>query len=185
MDPSRFDELTKTLATPISRRQALKTLAASAFGGLLAFSGLDRAFARTGRCPPGLKLCHGKCVNPRTDPKNCGVCGVVCASGLCVNGLCCPPGTICQNGQCVTPPCTSGCFNSCNSSGTCYCNNTTGGTPACVQPFCLTGPCTSSAQCPSGSICSTQGCCGSQPFCIPLCNTPSTGTSVRKYGAAS
>src|SRR5260221_10727020 len=87
MDPTKFDELTKSLATPTSRRQAVKTLAASAFGSMLAFSGLDRVFAMTGRCRPGLTLCHGKCVNTKTDPKNCGVCGTVCVSGLCVNGL--------------------------------------------------------------------------------------------------
>jgi hypothetical protein len=242
MDPAKFDEFTKELVTPSSRRQALKTLAASAFGGMLAFSGLDRVFAKTGHCPPGLKLCQGKCVNTRTDPKNCGVCGTVCVSGLCVNGLCCPPGTItcnnsccdgtclngttccptgqtcgttccpagqvclngttccptkqacgttccpagmiCQNRQCVVPPCPSGCFNPCNQSGTCYCNITTEGTSACVQPICLTGPCASSAECPPGSICSNQGCCGSQPFCIPLCNTSAPATSVRTYGAA-
>src|SRR5260370_26589933 len=97
MDPTKFDELTKSLATPTSRRQAVKTLAASAFGSMLAFSGLDRVFAMTGRCRPGLTLCHGKCVNTKTDPKNCGVCGTLCVSGLCVNGLCCPPRTANRN----------------------------------------------------------------------------------------
>src|SRR5713101_813959 len=206
MDPTKFDELTKSLATPTSRRQAIKTLAASAFGSILAFSGLDRVFARTGHCPPGLTLCHGKCVNTKTDPKNCGVCGTVCVSGLCVNGLCCPPGTIncnnsccdgtcingttccpakqacgsiccpsgmiCQNGQCVTPPiCTStGCATVCLNNSSCFCVTTTEGV-SCVQPICTFVTCTTSADCPSGQVCFTQGCCGGGSFCVPLCPT--------------
>src|SRR5260370_24601189 len=90
MDATKFEEFTKSLATPTSRRQAVKALAASAFGSMLAFSGLDRVFAMTGRCRPGLTFCHGKCVNTRTDPKNCGVGATVCVSGLGVNGVCCP-----------------------------------------------------------------------------------------------
>jgi hypothetical protein len=230
MDPSKFDEFTKELVSSTSRRQALKTLAASAFGGMLAFSGLDRVFARTGRCPPGLKLCHGRCINPRTDPKNCGVCGVVCASGLCVNGLCCPPGTItcnnsccdgtclngttccptgqtcgngccptgqacingntccpskrvcgsiccpagqvCQNGMCVTPPNCSGtgCATPCLNNSACDCVTTTEGV-SCVQPVCTFVTCTTSADCSSGEVCFTQGCCGSGSFCVPICPT--------------
>lgn len=34
MEPSKFDELTKALATSTSRRQALKAIAATALGGL-------------------------------------------------------------------------------------------------------------------------------------------------------
>jgi len=238
MDPTKFDELTKSLATPTSRRQAVKTLAASAFGSMLAFSGLDRVFAMTGRCRPGLTLCHGKCVNTKTDPKNCGVCGTVCVSGLCVNGLCCPPGTIncnnsccdgtclngttccptgqtcgttccpigqvclngttccpakqvcgntccpsgmiCKNGQCVTPPnCPStGCATACLNNSSCDCVTTTEGV-SCVQPICTFVTCTTSADCPSGQVCFTQGCCGGGSFCVPLCPTggaPASGT---------
>lgn len=41
MDSSRFDDLTKALATATSRRQALKTLAATTLGGIRGRS-LDR-----------------------------------------------------------------------------------------------------------------------------------------------
>jgi hypothetical protein len=46
MEPYRFDELTKALATSTSRRQALKTIAATTLAGLLGLSGIDTAFAK-------------------------------------------------------------------------------------------------------------------------------------------
>jgi hypothetical protein len=51
MDPHRFDDLTRALATTPSRRQFLKTLAGGAAGGLLAFLGVGEAAA----APPGCK----------------------------------------------------------------------------------------------------------------------------------
>jgi len=159
MESSRFDELTKSLATATSRRQALKTLAVTTFGGILALSGLGNAFAKT--CPPGKKLCAGKCVDTKTDPHNCGVCGTVCKSGLCVNGLCCPPGAIkcgnsccsftCQNGKCV-PPCTANGGKCSGNSDCCSGNCSNGvccgsGKVGLCNGSCAT-PCTSSADCP-------------------------------------
>lgn len=34
------------------------------------------------------KCCSGRCVNHYLDPRNCGECGKVCASGLCIDGSC-------------------------------------------------------------------------------------------------
>ena len=45
MEPTRFDELTKVLATPTTRRQALRAIAATTMGGLLGLGGLGTAFA--------------------------------------------------------------------------------------------------------------------------------------------
>src|SRR6266851_2008797 len=157
MDPTKFDELTKSLATPTSRRQAIKTLAASAFGSILAFSGLDRVFARTGHCPPGLTLCHGKCVNTKTDPKNCGVCGTACVSGLCVNGLCCPPGAInCKN---------SCCDGTCLNGNTCCPTSRVCGSICCPAGMICQGGMCVTPTCPDGN------CTGCAPFFSPFCNS--------------
>lgn len=34
------------------------------------------------------RCCGGRCVNYNIDPRNCGACGEVCASGLCIDGAC-------------------------------------------------------------------------------------------------
>jgi hypothetical protein len=42
-----------------------------------------------GTCGKGLSNCANHCVNLKTDRKNCGHCGHVCASGVaCIDGLC-------------------------------------------------------------------------------------------------
>ena len=57
MESNKFDELTKTLATSTSRRQALKTLAATALGGLLGASSIGTAFAASPTCVSGGHRC--------------------------------------------------------------------------------------------------------------------------------
>jgi hypothetical protein len=39
-------------------------------------------------CAPFETLCNGECVDITTDPTNCGTCGKVCPSNLCVAGQC-------------------------------------------------------------------------------------------------
>lgn len=127
-----------------------------------------------------LQACHdcgGNVSNICSGPT-----GSVCCQGgsSCCPGpastTCCAPGTVCAgNGQCVKPrafcipTCTAdtcngtatGCLQAC-AAGTvgCACVSTTDGTPACVQEVCTNVVCTSSADCGSGSVCFTQGCCG-------------------------
>lgn len=40
------------------------------------------------RCDTGLTVCEGRCVDLDTNPRHCGRCGNVCASGVCIDGLC-------------------------------------------------------------------------------------------------
>lgn len=72
MDPRNFDELTKTLATNTSRRQALKTIVASLAGGALGLSGIDAALAKL-RCRS-----YGQSCSSNSD----------CCSNFCNNGQC-------------------------------------------------------------------------------------------------
>src|SRR5207248_8571234 len=104
MEPTRFDDLTKALATATSRRQALKAIAATTLGSILGLSRLGTAF--------GAPKCHRAGTGCDTDSQCCS--GLYCANGekctpcpalpACNSGCPCPQGQTCSNGQCVTPP---------------------------------------------------------------------------------
>ncbi len=74
MDSSRFDEFTKALASSISRRQALKSIAATVIGGIF---GLGRASDVLADCQPFGHPCASN-----GD----------CCSGFCMDGRCFPRG---------------------------------------------------------------------------------------------
>jgi len=117
MEPSRFDELTKALATSTSRRQALKAIAATTLGGILGLGGIGTAF--------GKPKCHSAGLGCDTNSNCCP--GLYCANNekctpcpalpACNSGCPCPSGQTCSNGQCVTPPPQSQPFCLC-SDGT-------------------------------------------------------------------
>ena len=111
-----FDEIVRTLATPLPRRRMLGRMAGLLAGAALTRLWPERAAAGTqgGRCPPGTRpspdgtcvpvgqpgggggcpnpgeiRCAGTCVDAQTDPDNCGVCGSQCLEGeFCVAGQC-------------------------------------------------------------------------------------------------
>src|SRR5690242_18599315 len=116
MDPTKFDELTKVLVTPTSRRQALKALAATTVGGILSISGIGTVFAKKKPCQSPAESCHN-------DKQ--------CCSGTCCEGLCCDQGQICSRGTCVCAPGTHpSCPNfpsGCNGNPECVCIETTEG----------------------------------------------------------
>lgn len=135
MNPSTFDDLTKTLATSTSRRQALKTIAATALGGILGLSGIGTAFAKckpagigcnsNSQCCSG-GCCHGTCRDLSNDPNNCGKCGNVCSTGVCQNGTCtstCPPDLTCGDQCCPS-----------DSPVCCVLDPDVGGTQCCPPP---------------------------------------------------
>jgi len=82
MDATRFDDLTKALATSNSRRAALKAIGA-ALGGALGLSSIGTAFA----------MCHAA-------GHACGG-NQVCCSHVCCNGVCCRSGQACDERICV------------------------------------------------------------------------------------
>jgi hypothetical protein len=64
------------------------------------------ASTETITCSPDQRACGTNCTDIRTDPGNCGACGVPCIAGQ-----------ICQGGHCITK-CDEGevaCFNSCHN----------------------------------------------------------------------
>jgi len=64
--------------------------------------------------------------------------------------------------------------------GGCACVPTTEGATVCIVPSCVAA-CTTSADCPAGSVCFTLGCCGPATFCVPIApaGTSCTGPRAR------
>jgi stigma-specific protein Stig1 len=50
--------------------------------------GLQGTFKCLSRCEAPLVACGAYCINTFSDDKNCGMCGKVCASGICQSGKC-------------------------------------------------------------------------------------------------
>lgn len=73
--------------------------------------------------------CNGKCINLKTDSKNCGSCGTDCESGQsCKNGQCsCPLGKTLCDGKCVNTNADGGncgkCGNICSGGKACLLGN--------------------------------------------------------------
>ncbi len=134
MEPSRFDELTKTLATATSRRQALKTFATTALGGILGLGDLGTVFAKPCKpngigCNVGNQCCsggccHGTCTDLNTT-SNCGSCRTTCDTNqVCQSGRCCLSNGAtfpfnCGPGCCIGTPCCSEYVS--NDGSTCTC----------------------------------------------------------------
>jgi hypothetical protein len=78
MDATRFDDLTKALATSTSRRAAFKTIAATTLAGLLGLGGIGAAFP-----------------NCRAPGSKCGE-NKQCCSHVCCDGVCCGPSLSCR-----------------------------------------------------------------------------------------
>jgi len=115
MQNSKFEEFTKALATnSISRRAALKGIAASAVAGILAIGGVGNAFAHSKiddapaskTCPKGLHGCSQACVHKPT----CDCVKTVSGTIICVHPMCtgipCKKNSDCGTGSvCFTEGC--------------------------------------------------------------------------------
>src|SRR5262245_34164174 len=90
-----FDDISRTLATPMPRSHALKLIVGALIGTILTPLGFAQGRggnrepcpgARGDSCPPGQKCCGGFCCpHPHT----------------CCGNTCCPPPKDCVNGVCV------------------------------------------------------------------------------------
>jgi len=176
MEDSRFDELTKALSTPTSRRQALKTFTATTLAGILSLSSLDKVFAKHctangHKCRSSKDCCSGLC-DPTTSTCVCPpspACNSECpcpSDSTCINGTCCPNqlacGSVCcSGGTCCSFGVCCGLGTICTSNGTC---------------------CPTSQLCPNGSCCPTGTTCLSNNTCARPCS--STGDCLSSCGGA-
>ncbi len=100
-------------------------------------------------CSSTQMLCGGACIDPLTDPNNCGSCGNICSA---------PFATICSDGTCV-PVCTcTGGLTNCGPCGTCV--DTTSDADNC-------GAC--GRVCPQGQPCVQSACACPSLSCMGGC----------------
>jgi hypothetical protein len=188
MEEQRFDDLTRKLATPISRRQAFKALVATALGGFLIRAGSDEALAGggnsacahwchdhfsgsdAGHCTSeaahGQGLCHSACGPGGSGGTLCGgpsfSTSTCCTSpsGTCCGGVCttCPTGGTCSGTTCVCPAGKVNCSGTCQQ---CCSNSDCPNFQECFKGTC--GFCSSSNPCPTGYTCENGGCFKSCP----------------------
>ena len=160
MDDHRFDDLTRALSAPASRRAALRGLAGAALGAVAAALGRDEAAATHTVCRHHGKPCRraAQCCSGRCTAA--GVCKCPTGTTKCGSTACCPAGQTCVNGVCqaaCTPNCAGrncggdGCNGSC---GTCTHPQTCGGggTPGVCGGVC--GACD-----PATQFCNQFGSC--------------------------
>jgi hypothetical protein len=154
MEDSRFDALTKAMATPTSRRQALKALGASVVGGILGLSRIGTALAdkplcrgNGSKCSLGKQCCSGYCANNVCTCPPAPACNSACpcpSGSTCVNGTCCPSSQAC-NGTCC--PSGQGCCN-----GTCTDLNTTSNCGSCGNTCTSPGQICQNGQCVTSNL---------------------------------
>jgi hypothetical protein len=142
-------------------------------------SGVADAGSAIGIC------CSNGCVDPQTDPVNCGGCGIACPSGAtCHGGGCvgadggavtcaqtgCEPGFTCLDAGCLSQSCTAADQGNPCAYGTVQ-GLCCGG--ACVDPFTQQNCGSCGTQCSSADFC--DGAKGCQPN--PPCGPTNTGTN--------
>jgi hypothetical protein len=131
-----LDDISRIIASPIPRRQALRLLSGVVGGGIIASMGLGRASRGLGAqqvtpepfCPPTTTRCGRHCCASGQTCCTKGTGKVCCGTGraCCGSGnspTCCAAGQICSNNHC----CASGalwCGTACCPKGSYCCANT-------------------------------------------------------------
>lgn len=158
MDDHRFDNLARTLATGLSRRGALRSLAGGAAGLLLAGLARDDAAARCvrikDRCRRGDTCCGGA----RCRSRRCR-----CKHDIACSGKCCPKAKTCHAVEC--------------HDGQCLQRAVEDGT-ACGEGRCRRGRC----KCSDGAIACGGVCCDvpDNPCLRAVCDGTTCVTKPRK-----
>lgn len=148
-----IDDISRVIASPISRRRAFKMVSGAVGGAVLASLGWGRAAHAMGMdgpanppCDKHGVLCGGKCYPPGYSccgrvvcdgfhhccaDHCCGVrqycCGSRCCdygSTCCGNNTCCPFGVDCCHGKCCSTPGSKCCGNTCCPPGNFCCDGT-------------------------------------------------------------
>jgi hypothetical protein len=144
MNDESFDEVSKALAAPLSRRRAVKLVAATAGGTMLSLLGARTASA----------VIPGRCRNAGTICRE----SAECCSGLCdvnTRRCVCQPPRVNDRGRCVCP------------SGTASCGASTEFAQCCPPELC----CENAFCCGPGTHCSTcdsffTTCCPDGTNCV-------------------
>jgi hypothetical protein len=175
MDGNRFDALTRSLATPRSRRAVVRTLAGSAAGGLIALAGRRPAGADlckgTGKeCKKNIQCCSGSCAPPTASISTHGSGSVCCPAGQVQYpvGACCTPTTCAAQGK-NCGQISDGCGGTL-TCGSCTAPQTCGG--GGVTNVCDCTPTTCAA---AGAECGAiADGCGDTLTCPDTCLAPET-----------
>lgn len=144
-----IDDISRVIASPVSRRRAFKMVSGAVGGALLASLGLGRAARALGDegdpgCPNHGVWCGGKCYPKGTpccggsycddDHQCCGdyccgkkqaCCGRECCnhgSTCCGRTTCCPAGVACCDGKCCSSPRAICCGRTCCQEGYLCCD---------------------------------------------------------------
>jgi hypothetical protein len=151
MDGSRFDRITRNLASGTSRRSLIKTaigsIAAAAVASRL---GSDADAARRTATGP----------TPTPIPVKCPGQQIPCGSSCCCpsgsdkcESECCPTGqAVCCDGAC--------CYGQCMGEEICCPSNSIVCNGVCLEP----GQCCADSDCPSGQMCTNNQCVNN---CLP------------------
>ncbi len=175
-----FDDLSKALASTISRREAIRLLLSSLAAACLAAVGLNKAAADNSDCahfcdaiyPPGpergqckSQAAHGYGICYQCGPAAPAGHGQVCGSGA--NRFCCRADQVCAGGACVCPQGTEECGGQCvplcgpgqrRNPQTCQCEALPN---ACREG----GACFDAAYCGANSECVCFTTVEGTPFC--------------------
>lgn len=164
-----IDDISRVIASPVSRRQAFKMVSGAVGSALLASFGLGsaaRALAAGNTsnppCPNHGVKCNGKCY-----PLGYSCCGTSVCDGdqiCCSNAHCCDDAKTCCGSGCCDHGSTCCGNNTCCACGVACCNGKCCSTPRAV---CCGGAC-----CPEGYLCCANKCVKNRPsqscICIPV-----------------